>query len=203
MTSIEIRIPIFLDLCFVWPVLLYRRARYGYPYRRISLGEGRFAIVDPLIYYRLNKFHWTIEGRKDCIYAVRNVLTDSHHSKCVRMHREIMKAEPGVIIDHRNNNPLDNRTANLRPATPAQNTHNRRKVRRKTSSRFIGVHLEKKSNLFRVDLTHEGKRMYIGRFANELDAARAYDRAALKHHGVFAGINFPREDYINEIKPSQ
>jgi len=202
MTSIQIKIPIVLDLCFAWPVLLYRLARYGYPYRKIPLGEGRFAIVDPLIFYSLNKFHWTIEGREDCIYAVRNVVTNSRHSKTVRKHREIMKAEPGVLIDHRNVNPLDNRIANLRPATLAQNMHNRRKIRRKTSSRFIGPCLEKESNLFRVNLMHEGKRIYVGRFANEIDAARAYDRAALKHHGELARLNFPREDYIDEIKPS-
>lgn len=201
MTSIEIKIPIVLDLCFVWPVLLYRWARYGYPYRRIPLGEGRFAIVDPLIFYKLNKFHWTIDGRTDCLYAVRNVVTDAHHSKCLRMHREIMKAEPGVLIDHRNVNPLDNRIANLRPATFAQNTHNRKKVRRKTSSRFIGVSLNKKYNLFRVGIRHLGKNIYVGRFADEIDAARAYDRAAIKYHGEFARLNFPREDYINEIQP--
>lgn len=194
MVGIEIKIPIWVDMIIVWPVLLYRRVRFGYPFRRIPLGEGRFAIVDPLIFYKLNKYHWTIEGRKDCIYAVRNVVTDAHHCKTLRMHREIMKAQPGVIIDHRNNNPLDNRVANLRPATFEQNMHNRRKVRRKTSSRYIGVCLEKKSNLFRVDITHEGKRMYIGRFADEIEAARVYDKAALKYHGEFARLNFANTD---------
>jgi hypothetical protein len=201
MTSIEIKIPIVVDLILVWPALLYRRVKFGYPYRRIPLGEGRFAIVDPLIFYELNKYHWTIDGRIDCIYAVRNIVTNAHYSKTVRMHREIMKAKPGVLIDHKNIEPLDNRVANLRPATITQNMHNRRKVRRKTSSRFIGPSLEKESNLFRVNIMHEGKRIYVGRFADEVEAARAYDRAAIKYHGEFARLNFPREDYINEIKP--
>jgi hypothetical protein len=162
----------------MWPLMVYRKHKYGWPFRRIPLGEGRFTIVDPLIFYKLNKFHWTIDGREDRIYAVRNVVSADHHSRSVRMHREIMKAAPGVIIDHKNNNTLDNRAANLRPATHAQNAHNRRKMRRKTSSRFIGPRLEKKTNLFRVEIMHLGKRIYIGRFANEIDAARAYDEAA-------------------------
>ena len=198
MTTIQFKIPVLLDLCFVWPFLLLRLITFGHLYRKIPLGEGRFTIVDPLRFYELNKFHWTIDGRDDCIYAVRHVVFADRGSRTLRMHREIMKAAPGVMIDHRNINTLDNRIANLRPATRAQNMHNRRKVRRKTTSPFIGVHLEKDRNLFRVNISHRGKKLYIGRFANEIDAARAYDRAALKYHGEFARLNFPSEAKVPE-----
>jgi hypothetical protein len=46
MVIIQIRIPIWLDRIFTWPVLIYRRWKYGYSYRLIDLGEGRFALVD-------------------------------------------------------------------------------------------------------------------------------------------------------------
>lgn len=198
MTAIQIKIPVLLDLCFVWPVLLFRRLTFGHPYRKIPLGEERFAIVDPLIFYCLNKFHWTCDGKGDLIYAVRREIL-AHRGRVVRMHRLIMKAPEGVLVDHQNLNTLDNRLANLRLATREQNMHNRRKTRRDTTSRFIGVHLEKDKNVFRVNITNEGKKIYIGRFKNEIDAARAHDRAALKYHGQFARLNFPREDYVDDF----
>jgi hypothetical protein len=198
MTTIQIKIPVLLDLCFIWPVLLFRWLTFGHPYRKIPLGEGRFTIVDPLIFYYLNKFHWTGDGKGDCIYAVRHAVFP-HGSSVLRMHREIMKAASGVLIDHINLNSLDNRMANLRPATFEQNMHNRRKTRRITSSPFVGVYLEKGRNLFRVNLAYQGKKIYIGRFASEIDAARAYDRAALKYYGEFAFLNFPEEHQKPEI----
>ncbi len=38
-------------------------------------------------------------------------------------------------------------------------------------------------------------RTYIGLFVDETEAARVYDREALRRHGEFAVTNFPREDY--------
>jgi len=202
MTSIQLKIPILLDLIFVWPVLLYRLLRCGYPYRKIPLGEGIFTILDPLTFYRLNSYHWTIDGKKNSIYAVRNVIPPYGERKIVRMHREIMNAPKGLFVDHRNNNGLDNRMENLRLATHAQNMQNRGKTRLKTSSQFIGVHLDKRGNNWKVQINHQGKAIFIGRFDNEIDAAKAYDRAAIKYHGEFAKLNFPREDYPNETDVS-
>jgi hypothetical protein len=190
-TSITIAIPVWLDLLFVWPVLLFRLFTFGHPYRKIPLGEGKFAIVDPLLFYYLNKFHWTVDGKRDSIYAVRHVLSANGCSRMLRMHREILNVPPGVLVDHRNNNSLDNRIANLRPATCSQNNQNRRKLRRNASSQFVGVHIDRSCNRYRVQITHNGKKIYIGRFKDEIDAARAYDAAARKYHGEFARLNFP------------
>jgi hypothetical protein len=35
------------------------------------------------------------------------------------------------------------------------------------------------------------KSKFIGYFDNEIDAAKAYDQAAIKYHGEFASLNFP------------
>ena len=56
------------------------------------------------------------------------------------MHGEILKVADGKFVDHINHNGLDNRKANLRPATRAENNRNRRKwSKRKCGSRFKGV----------------------------------------------------------------
>jgi hypothetical protein len=191
MTSIQLKIPILLDLLCVWPVLLFRLLKYGYPFRKIPLGEGRFTIVDPDKYYWLNSYHWFIDGNGKKIYVVRTILLANGKKKFMRMHREIMNSPVGLYVDHRNGNTFDNRKANLRLATHAQNSYNRGKTKSKTSSRFIGVHLDKKTNQWKVQINYLKKAVFLGRFDSEIEAARAYDHAAREYHKEFARLNFP------------
>ncbi len=190
MTSIQIKVPNWLDLFFAWPVLIYRKWKFGYSYRRIYLGEGRWTIVEPRDYYRLNRFHWYAVGQDDLIYAVRNVIKPGVRSKSVSMHRELMNAPKNRLVDHRNNGTLDNRVNNLRLATYSQNRINSRRDKSKTSSKYIGVCLDKSRNRWVAYINFESKRIHLHRFKNEIDAAKAYDEAAKKYHGEFARLNF-------------
>jgi hypothetical protein len=185
-----------LDLIFVWPVLLYRYCQFGYTYRRIYLGDRSWAILDQRDYYELSKFRWYIKGSFGKFYAVRNYKYDSRQTKTVSMHREVMSAPRGLLVDHRNRNGLDNRRENLRLATSSQNNCNRPK-RKNTSSQYIGVCFNKAGKRWGVNIQNKnwnkGKKTFIGYFDLEIDAARAYDAAARKYHGEFAQLNFPEE----------
>jgi hypothetical protein len=195
--QLTITIPVWLDFLFACPLLAYRLLRYGYTFRRIYLGEGEWTIVDPADYYRFGNFKWGIDGQKTRFYAVRNVKNGDKKVKKVRLHREIMQAPVGVLVDHRNRETLDNRRANLRFATQSQNMQNRRK-RKNTTSRYIGVCLDKQRGQWEVRIIHRGKRIWIGRFHTEIEAARVHDEAAKKYHGEFARLNFP-EPQITQI----
>ncbi len=190
MTAIQIKVPNWLDKICVLPLLLYRKLKYGHPFRKIPLGEGKYALVDQQDFYWVNNFHWCINGRGEQFYAVRNILTKHGKTKLVRLHREIMKPPAGLLVDHHNCDTLDNRRENLRLATPAQNMQNRRK-RKNTSSQFIGVSFHKNSKVWVVQIVHNGKHIWLGRFDSEIEAAKAYDEAARKYHGEFARLNFP------------
>jgi hypothetical protein len=96
-----------------------------------------------------------------------------------------------VCIDHINNNGLDNRKANLRHATPAQKARNRRKTAAKTSSKYKGVSYHAGQRKWCASIHVNGQSEYLGLFQNEIDAAKAYDAAAKKHHKEFAVLNFP------------
>jgi hypothetical protein len=113
-----------------------------------------------------------------------------------------MKAPKRRIVDHRNCDGLDNRRANLRFATYSQNLANRTKTKSKTTSKYRGVSFNKCCGKWAAVISWRHKQKWLGRFENEIDAARAYDKAAIKYHGDFARLNFPREDYANEILSS-
>jgi hypothetical protein len=207
--KLTLTIPVWLDRLLVWPLLLYRLWKYGFTYRRIYLGdlsgvvpnrfwfgtksEGLFTLVDPPDYYWLNNFHWSPRQNSNCIYAVRFLNERGKKTKIVSLHRLLLNPAPHILVDHRNGDTLDNRRDNLRPATHSQNQFNKAKTTEKTSSRFIGVYLEKHSGLWGAKISRQGKSIWLGRFKSELDAAKVYDEAAKKYHGEFARLNFPQD----------
>lgn len=108
------------------------------------------------------------------------------------MHRLILGLEHGDKRegDHEDGNGLDNRrSCNLRIATHQQNTHNQRSL--KGMSKFKGVRWHRRHKRWEARIRVNYKLLHIGSFVGEKDAARAYDRAALRHHGIFAKLNFP------------
>jgi len=109
----------------------------------------------------------------------------------VYMHRQILNARKGQIVDHKDRNSLDNRVDNLRFATYSQNARNKPKIKLNSSSRYVGVYFEKRYGRWTAQISVEGKHLWLGRFDSEIEAAKAYDTAAKKYHGEFACLNFP------------
>jgi hypothetical protein len=152
--------------------------------RYIPLTRGLHAIVDAEDYEWLSRYKWHAAiARGGLFYARRN-----SPNGVVSMHREIMKAPEGMVVDHINGNGLDNRRCNLRLCTAEQNALNTR-PRTNTKSRFKGVFPHGNKWLARV--RYKGRRFYLGLFDNEMEAAKARDRKAVELFGEYAWRNLP------------
>jgi hypothetical protein len=188
--NISFKIPIWLDRICAWPMMWYRRRKFGYDFRRIYLGEGEWTIVEAADYYRFGNLKWSISGRDGKFYAMRGVKTKPDEIKLICMHREMMKAPKGVLVDHRNGDNLDNRRSNLRLATPTENSCNRQKKKGGTSQ-YKGVCFCRRRGEWVSRIKIHRESIFLGNFDKEVEAARAYDAAAKKYHGEFARLNFP------------
>ncbi len=105
------------------------------------------------------------------------------------LHRIIMGAKVGQIVDHINGDVLDNRKANLRFVNANQNQHNRNGNKDSTSI-YKGVSWDFRRRKWCAAIRTNNVSINLGRFDSEWDAAIAYDVAAEKHFGEFARTNF-------------
>lgn len=153
-------------------------------HREICLSQGRVAIVDACDFSELSKYKWY---RSSYGYAVRGKMIGGKQIK-IFMHRQIMKAPKNLQIDHINNDKLDNRKANLRICTQAENARNRPRPSNNKSG-FKGVIWREHTKGFSASIVRDGKRTYLGYFHTAEDAARAYNRAAIEKHGEFKKFN--------------
>ncbi len=161
-------------------------------YCRIPLTRRMYAKVDPEDYCWLSQYRWHYVRTSRTFYAVRPSYHAGRSGK-VWMHREIMGTPKGLVCDHINHNGLDNRKANLRNCTTAQNNFNR-VHHRNARSRYKGVWWSKGMQMWGAEIQAHGKAEFLGYFVRELQAARAYDAAARRLHAQYASLNFPEEE---------
>jgi hypothetical protein len=157
--------------------------------KEIPLSKGKVALVDDEDYEELSQWKWSYNGR----VAMRGAFPDGRRKNII-MHRQIMNAPDGMEVDHIDHDPLNNSRSNLRICTRAENSRNR-SPQRNGSSRFLGVSWDRQRQRWSAHIMMHGKLRRIGSFPIEEEAARAYDREAIVHHGPFANPNYPRESY--------
>lgn len=160
---------------------------------KIPLNYGLFALVDVDDRQKVESIRWYQIVDGGCTYAAARILASK---KIVSLHRWILGAEPGALVDHRNHDGLDNRRRNLRLCDHSENGMNRRVMTRHGNpkkSKFIGVVYAPRGNLknpWRVHIQARGVMHRIGRFPTEEEAALARDEASKRIHGEFACLNF-------------
>jgi hypothetical protein len=150
----------------------------------IPLTKGQIALVDDEDCNWLNQWKWCALPTNNGFMACR------HGSEFLYMHRVILGAEKGQLVDHINHNQLDNRKQNLRICTQSQNLMNREKTKRSKSG-YKGVFWHKIGRKWLAQIKVNHRTFYLGLFSDVAEAAKAYDRAAVQHCAEFAMLNFP------------
>lgn len=154
----------------------------------IKLTKGLTAIVDDED-SDLANMRWHVHARPLLNYVKRRDLVDGKYVN-VYLHRVVLERmlgrslEEGEIVDHASHDGLDNRRCNLRLASAHENMGNRRHNKNNASG-FKGVHWLKARNKWVARVGNK----YLGLFTSPIDAARAYNEAAIKHFGPYAFLN--------------
>ncbi len=168
---------------------------------RIKLTQNKYAVVDDENYQWLNQYKWRIQDNHTTYYARRNIIIQNPNKqknikrkrKIIYMHRIILEKKLGrqleksEFTDHINGDGLDNRECNLRLCTSQQNKMNQKKTR--GSSMYKGVRWVKRDKKWRTTIQFNKKKIHLGIFQDEAEAALAYNEAALKYFGEFARLN--------------
>jgi hypothetical protein len=144
---------------------------------------GTAILVDEDDMPLLSGFRWYLRKDRNVTYAVAQ---PEKRGTWVLMHRLLLGAESGQIVDHANGNGLDNRRENIRFATRATNAANSRK--RSSARKYKGV--SKNGSGWSAALTTEGQNVNLGTYRTESLAALAYDIYAVQVWGEFAQTNF-------------
>jgi HNH endonuclease len=142
--------------------------------RKIRLSNGKSTLVDEddFAVYDRYTYHMHSKG-----YAYRWI----DYPKAISLHREIMNCPPHMEVDHINGDGLDNRKHNLRVVTSSMNKHNR-------TERARGYYYETARGKWYACINVEGKKIFLGRFDTEEQAAIARREAEVKYLPEIFGV---------------
>ena len=154
----------------------------------IPLDKGKFAIFDEADAEKVMNWMAPHSGEWVAGQAATNTwYADRYTYNPFKVHIRMHVLVAGFTgVDHVHRNGLDTRRINLRAATPSQNMANRPPFRNNKSG-YKGVYWTQ--GRFTAAIKVNYRKICLGRFDDPVEAARAYNEAALEHFGEFAWLN--------------
>ena len=113
---------------------------------------------------------------------------ETKRCKPIFLHQFIMKAN-GKIVDHKNNDGLDNRKSNLRMATDKNNSTNRRSKNKNNTSGYRNVSWSERYGKWIVQMQVNKKNTILGKFDDVHEAGKFAEEMRQKYYGEYAGKN--------------
>lgn len=164
--------------------------------------HGEQVKVDDHIFPMVKGMSWCLNNRG---YPHAYIKCDEYPEGCVRKLHQIVKAidqgaclcdttyaDYNLHINHINHDKLDARLENLEIISSERNSQMQEK-KSTHSSQFRGVSWHKARNKWQTQIKINGKRIHLGRFDSEEEAAQAYDEYIMDNN-LDRELNFPLED---------
>lgn len=145
-----------------------------------------FVYVNDNDYDLLSRYEWHLANYGYAAYSPGS-------GKRIFMHRLVAAAADRHEIDHIDTNKLNNQYTNLRKSNKKFNSANREKQKGEYTSKYKGVSVynSRGKSKWRAYIFVDYKQIHLGIFNTQIEAAKAYDKAALKYFGEHARFNFP------------
>ena len=153
----------------------------------ISLTQKQMALIDDedFVYISPYKWHVNRSHNKNVFYAASTIRRRDGKQTLLLMHRLIMNAKIGEIVDHINHDTLNNQKSNLRICTNSENRKNSN-TRCDSVSGIKGIYWDKRRNKWQSHIKINGKHKHLGFFERQEDAYAVYCEAVKNLHGEFA-----------------
>jgi len=168
--------------------LHWREGCENLKYVELKLTKGFVSKVDESDFARITQFKWQSQKTSgDDVYAGASIKDESGKWRRVLLHRFVMNAPRGMVIDHINGDKLDNRKSNLRICNQVVNRLN---SKGSGKSKYKGVSLRNRASPWMASIKlPDGEYKNLGSYKNEIDAARAYNEYAKKIYGDLVLLN--------------
>jgi hypothetical protein len=156
----------------------YDNSPYRIPLRNRDGVIVEFALVDSKSFEKVNAYKWHLAPQRYAQSRISGTNTKMHHFV-------FQKPKEGYVIDHINEDKLDNRLSNLREVSHSENNHNRCKRKKNATSQYKGVGYNKKTSKYSSQYSEI--KLYWG--SDEHQAAVLYDIYTYQLFGEHANNN--------------
>jgi hypothetical protein len=155
----------------------------------LQLNKGLYAKVDDEDYEELLKYNWRAKKDGNVYYVSTGGYYKGKNNVKI-LHRYIMNAPKGCMVDHVDGDGLNCQRHNMRLCNNQQNQFNQRiKTTNNKSSIYKGVVSLRTCNSHQAFIRINKVKVYLGSFKTPEAAAVCYNNAAIEHFGEFARIN--------------
>jgi hypothetical protein len=156
----------------------------------IQLSNGYKTIIDNEDYEKVKKYTWYAKyDSKGFAKYVSHNYRENGKLYSLKLHRFILNVcDSKVEVDHIDHNGFNNQKSNLRICSHIQNSRNRIMYKNKIVP-YKGVSIRKENKKYRSRIRVNKKLINLGEYSNSVDAAKAYNEAAIKYFGEFACLN--------------
>ena len=149
--------------------------------------NGRSFLFDAEDLAKIQKCQWNI--------SPDGYVHGAPDGNTVKLHRYLINAPKGKVVDHINGIPNDCRKSNLRIVSQHQNTMNK-KLPKNSTTGYKGVCFDKSKGKYMAHIHPNRRMVFLGYFSDPKEAAVAYNKAAIRYFGEFAKLNFAKAEEV-------